>query len=148
MGDNDLIEYRLQGLSPSEIAKVVSKTDKEIESLINTTLDIESNTSGIPVAILIELKRLDKLIAKSFDDLLNCPEDEYCEVSGRLTRDSFKTRALIVDGIRKLVEAKGKLLKLSIEYKIAKDGDKEDPIDFSSLSLADKLTKYREILDS
>ena len=143
----EILGYKSQGLDNNLIAQTIGCEVDAIPNLIEQALKAQYGDSQIPSAVLIELTRVDKLIAKLFDDL-DSADDAFCEITGKMTRDGYKTRALIADTIRKLVETKVKLFNLSLIYKVVKDDVEEEAVNVNDLSLEEKLEKYRSLLES
>jgi hypothetical protein len=145
--EKDVLGYTTQGVEQSAIAELVGCEESDVPELLEKSLVALSQQHGGVVAtpILVELKRLDTLIEVMTRDLMEV-QDEYCEVKGNLIRDAFTHRQKISDNIRKLVEAKVKLLQLSLTYKVIKDSEEEDKLDTSNLTLQEKLTLFRDLL--
>jgi hypothetical protein len=143
----DVLGFKSQGLDNSLIAKAIGCEEALVPQLVEEALVKQYGSTVIPPAILIELTRLDRLIAVMFDDLSNA-EDVYSEFTGKMERDGFKTRANITSTIDKLVNTKIKLLNLSLVYKVATEEEVSDTVDVNSMSLQEKLDKFRALLET
>ncbi len=142
----EILGYKSQGLDNNLIAQTIGCDVALVPGLIEQALKSQYGDTQIPSAVLVELTRVDRLIAKLFDDL-DSADDAFCEVTGKMTRDGYKTRSTIADTIRKLVETKVKLFNLSLVYKVATEETEDEIVDFNDLTLEQKLEKYRQILE-
>lgn len=142
----DVLSYKSQGLDNKLIAQAIGCDVEEVPSLIEKALKTQYGSSEIPAAVLVELTRTDRLIAKMFDDLDSC-DDVYSEITGKLERDGYKMRATIVTAIDRLINTKIKLFNLSLIYKVATEEKEEATVDVNSMTLEQKLDKFRSLLE-
>jgi hypothetical protein len=142
----EILGYKSQGLDNNLIAQTLGCDVELVPGLIEDALKAQYGETQIPSAVLVELTRVDRLIAKLFDDL-DSAEDAFCEITGKLLRDGYKTRSTIADTIRKLVETKVKLFNLSLVFKVVTGDAEDEVVNVNDLTLEQKLDKYRSLLE-
>lgn len=150
MSQDDVLAYTVQGLPREQIARIIKQEVSDVDSALTVALDrLKMENGQLPNTILLELARLDKLVSVMFDQLLNA-EDIICEMTGKMIKTKFDVIQNSVETIRKLTEAKAKLLQVSITYKasmVEEEKEKVDNTNYGELSLKDKLLKFRDLLD-
>ncbi len=150
MSQDDVLAYTVQGLPREQIARIIKQEVSDVDSALTVALDrLKMENGQLPNTILLELARLDKLVSVMFDQLLNA-EDIICEMTGKMIKTKFDVIQNSVETIRKLTEAKAKLLQVSITYKASMADEEKEKVDntnYGELSLKDKLLKFRDLLD-
>lgn len=150
MSQDDVLAYTVQGLPREQIARIIQQEVSDVDSALTVALDrLKMENGQLPNTILLELARLDKLVSVMFDQLLNA-EDIICEMTGKMIKTKFDVIQNSVETIRKLTEAKAKLLQVSITYKASMADEEKEKVDntnYGELSLKDKLLKFRDLLD-